>query len=421
MPALAPRHQAIMGWRPRFFSIWTGQAFSLVGSSLVQFALVWWLTETTGSATVLTTATLVSTIPMIVLGPFVGVLVDRWSRRWVMIVSDSLIALFTAVLAYLFWRGIAEVWHVYVVLFLRSFGGIFQFPAMRAATSLMVPRAQLTRVGGMNETLQGIVSIVSPPLGALLLQVVSIQGTLAVDLLTALLAIGPLLVFRVPEPDVDEAAARRPPLSDMGQGLRYVWNWRGLFYLLVVLAGMRFFMAPAFSLLPLMVTRHFGGEALELAWLSSAHGFGFIAGGFILSIWGGFRRRTKTALLGLVGVGIGSLAFGLVPAGAFGLALIVMFVRTATVPMIRGSIMAIFQVYVPPEMQGRVFTLLMSAVSLMAPLGLALGGPLADAAGVPAVFIATGVGCLLIATVWSTNRTIMQLEDGAAEALRASE
>jgi len=143
VPDYTPPHEAVMRWKPRFFSIWTGQAVSRVGTSLVQFALVWWLTETTGSATVLTTATLVSTIPMIALGPFAGVLVDRWSRRWVMIVSDALIALFTAALAYLFWRGIAEVWHVYVVLFLRTCGGVFQFPAMRAATSLIAPSTSL--------------------------------------------------------------------------------------------------------------------------------------------------------------------------------------------------------------------------------------------------------------------------------------
>jgi DHA3 family macrolide efflux protein-like MFS transporter len=404
------------GWQIRFFTIWTGQAFSLVGTALVRFTLIWWLTERTGSATVLATASLVAMLPTIVLGPIVGALVDRWDRRLVMIISDGTIALLTAFLAYLYWLGIAQVWHVYVILFLRSLGGTFQWPAMRASTSLMVPREQLTRIGGMNETLQGVVNIVSPPLGALLLEVLSMQGTLTLDVVTAVVAIGPLLFLRIPRPEAGgPCGERRSVLRDVAGGFRYVWNWRGLFFMLVVLAALRFFLVPSFTLLPLMVTRYFGGEALELGWINSAHGFGFVAGGFILSVWGGFRRRTATALIGLIGVGIGSLAFGLIPANAFWLALIVMFFRTTMTPMIRGPVMAIFQSSVPPEMQGRVFTLLVSAVSAMAPLGLAIGGPLADALSVRALFILSGVGCLLISLVWALNPTIMHLEEESGQ------
>ena len=153
------------GWQARFFTIWGGQAFSLVGSALVRFALIWWLTAETESATVLTTATLVSMLPFIVLAPLSGALVDRWNRRRVMIISDALIALLTAVLAYLYWLDVVEIWHVYLVLFLRAFGDVFQSPAMQASTSLMVPRHHLTRVAGANDLLMGVVSIVAPPLG----------------------------------------------------------------------------------------------------------------------------------------------------------------------------------------------------------------------------------------------------------------
>lgn len=398
-------------WRVRFFTIWGGQAFSMVGSSLVRFALVWWLTEETGSATVLTSATLISSLPMIGLAPFAGALVDRWDRRWVMVIADAMIALFTGALAYLFWLGIAEVWHVYVVLFLRAFGDVFQTPAMRASTSLLVPKDQLARVGGLNETLLGVINIVSPPLGALLVETINMQGALAIDLITAMMAIAPLLFIRIPQPPVaHEDEMRDSVWQEMITGFRFVWQWQGLFFMFMVLGGLRFFMAPAFSLLPLMVTDHFGGEALELGWINSAHGLGFIAGGFLLSIWGGFKRRTATAVLGLAGLGVGSLAFGLVPADAFWLAMVAMFLRTMMLPMVRGSVMAIFQIHVPPDLQGRVFNLLLSSLSLMAPVGLALGGPLADAYGVPMIFVITGIGCMGIALIWLLNPSIMQLE-----------
>ena len=402
-----------LNWRGRFFTIWGGQAFSMVGSSLVRFALVWWLTEETGSATVLTSATLISSLPMIGLAPFAGALVDRWDRRWVMVIADAMIALFTGALAYLFWLGIAEVWHVYVMLFLRAFGDVFQTPAMRASTSLLVPKDQLARVGGLNETLLGVINIVSPPLGALLVETINMQGTLAIDLVTAMMAIAPLLFIRIPQPPViriEGGGAGSSVWQEMITGFRFVWQWQGLFFMFMVLGGLRFFMAPAFSLLPLMVTDHFGGEALELGWINSAHGLGFIAGGFLLSIWGGFKRRTATAVLGLAGLGVGSLAFGLVPADAFWLAMVAMFLRTMMLPMVRGSVMAIFQIHVPPDLQGRVFNLLLSSLSLMAPVGLALGGPLADAYGVPMIFVITGVGCMGIALIWLLNPSIMQLE-----------
>jgi DHA3 family macrolide efflux protein-like MFS transporter len=235
---------------------------------------------------------------------------------------------------------------------------------------------------------------------------------LVIDLVTAVLAIGPLFFIKIPRPSArEDGDAGGSFWTEMTAGFKYVWGWRGLFFLFMVLAAMRFFLAPAFSLLPLMVTEHFGGGALQLAWINSAHGFGFITGGFLLTLWGGLKRRSWTALVGLFGVGIGTMAFGLVPASAFGVALVVMFVRTMMIPLIRSSVMAIFQVYVPPDMQGRVFTLLLSAISLMAPFGLALGGPVAEAFGVPTVFVITGIGSFVIGLVWLMSPTILHLED----------
>jgi DHA3 family macrolide efflux protein-like MFS transporter len=268
----------------------------------------------------------------------------------------------------------------------------------------------------MNETLQGVVNIVSPPLGAVLLQMLDMQGTLAIDIVTAILAVLPLLFVYVPQPKTlaakEDVGDRRIPIAqDVVQGFRYLWGWQGLFFLLVVLSAMRFFTTPTFSMLPLVVTQHFGGEALELGWLNSAHGFGFVAGGFVLSLWGGFRRKTFTALLGLTGIGIGNLIFGLVPSDAFWLALAVMFARTMMIPMIRGSVLAIFQLHVPPEIQGRVFTMLISVVSIMAPIGVAIGGPVADAIGVQNLFLLSGVGCLVLAVFWGMTPKILYLED----------
>jgi len=157
------------GWKLSFFTIWLGQALSLLGSSLVQFALIWYLTTETGSAVVLTTATLVAMLPQILIGPIAGSIVDRSNRRRLMIAADSGIALATLVLAALFALGLTQIWHIYLVLMFRSLGSAFHGPALIASTSLMVPKEQLSRIQGLNQTLQGALSLFSPPLGALLI------------------------------------------------------------------------------------------------------------------------------------------------------------------------------------------------------------------------------------------------------------
>jgi DHA3 family macrolide efflux protein-like MFS transporter len=177
-----------------FFLLWTGQAVSLFGSQLVQFALIWWLTKTTSSATVLAMASMVGFLPQVVLGPVIGVLVDRWNRRLIMLVSDSAVAAATILLGYLFWLDVVQVWHVFVILFIRALAGSFHFPSMMASTTLMVPESQLTRIQGLNQVLQGGLSIASAPLGAILLSLLPMQGVLAIDVVTALFAIGPLFV-----------------------------------------------------------------------------------------------------------------------------------------------------------------------------------------------------------------------------------
>jgi DHA3 family macrolide efflux protein-like MFS transporter len=259
-------------WRLLFFTVWAGQACSLVSSALVQFALIWWLTERTGSTTTLAAAAVASRMPTILLGPIAGPVVDRWSRRRVMIVSDALIALFTALLAGLFWLDVVQVWHVFAVLFVRSLGDAFQGPAMRASTSLMVPDEQLTRVAGMNAALQGVIGFVSPPMGALLLAALHVQGTLAIDIVTAALAIVPLLFVRLPRPGRAAVSDRRPSLGgEMAEGLRFLWDAKGLLLLFATAVAAMFFLAPPLSFVPLLVTRHFGGGALELGWMQSVH------------------------------------------------------------------------------------------------------------------------------------------------------
>jgi len=402
-------------WKVRFFSIWTGQAFSLLGSALVQFALIWWLTKTTGSATVLATASLVGFIPQIILGPFAGALVDRWNRRWTMIVADGLIALATLALVGLFWTGAVEVWHIYILLFFRSAAGGFHWPAMQASTSLMVPKEQLSRVQGINQTLQGLLNIGSAPLGALLLSVLPMHSVLAIDIFTALLAILPLLLVTIPQPQrllVDIQSTEQPTYwQDLRAGFRYVWSWPGLVMILGMATVINLLSAPAIALLPLLVTKHFGGEAIQLAGLESAFGIGMLTGGLILSVWGGFRRRVMTSMLGLMFLGVGMIGVGMAPASLFLLAVGMMFVIGVGSPITNGPLFAVVQDVVAPEMQGRVLGLIGSMAAAMTPVGLVIAGPLSDWLGVQSWFIIGGISTFLMGVSGFFIPAIMNLEE----------
>jgi DHA3 family macrolide efflux protein-like MFS transporter len=248
-------------WKRRFFTIWAGQQASLFGSWIAQFGLVWWLTQETGSATVLATASLVAMLPRILIGPFAGTLVDRLPRRWLMVWVDLFVAALAFLLAFLFYTGAIEVWHIYLVMALRAVGGAFHWPAMAAATSLLVPEKHLTRIAGLNQTMQGLLSIVSPPLGALAVSFLPMHGVMGIDLVTFSFAVLPLLFLAIPEPARAEAR-RLTYVSDLAAGFRYVWSWRGLFLLLCMAALLNGIAQPMGSLLPLLIKEHFGRGAL---------------------------------------------------------------------------------------------------------------------------------------------------------------
>lgn len=408
-------------WAPRFFTIWGGQAFSLLGSQLVSFALIWWLTKSTGSATVLASATLVGLVPQVLLGPIAGALVDRWNRRVVLIVADSLVALFTLVLAGLFAIGEAQIGHVYLLMFLRSVAGGFHWPAMAASTSLMVPKEQLARIQGLNQMLNGGMSIASAPLGALLLEWMPLQGILALDVITAMIAVFPLFIFSIPQPerkDIPQHANGKSTLwEDFRAGLKYVAGWPGLLIIGIMATVINFLLTPAFSLLPILVTKHFNGQAIQLATLESFSGIGFIVGGLVLSAWGGFKRRILTSLVGLIAMGLGSLAMGLLPASAFTLAVVTMFYLGVVNPIVNGPLMAAVQAAVEPEMQGRVFSLIGSVSAAMSPLGLMIAGPVADRLGVQTWFVIGGVMCALMGIVGYFIPAVMTFEEGRKNSL----
>jgi DHA3 family macrolide efflux protein-like MFS transporter len=397
-----------------FLIIFTGQAFSLFGSQLVQFTLVWWLTLTTfASASVLAIAMIAALLPQIILSPFIGPFIDRWNRREVMIIADSVIALSVIILALLFAFNLIQVWQIYVIMFVRSVGSAFHWPAMQASTTMMVPKKHLSRVNGLTQSLQGLMNIIAPPLGAILIEIMPVQNILSIDIGTALLAISPLLFIRIPQPKINNKlnGIQQSVLADLKDAIKFMLNWKGGLYILIAAMIINLLIMPAISLLPILVVNHFNAGALEFASLTSAMGIGMVLGGIILSIWGGFKKRIVTGMLSFILMGTSLSIIGALPPTALLVAIMVFFIAGFVMPIGNGSIFAILQAMVPPEMQGRVFTLVMSGSAAMTPIGLAIAGPVADLLGVQIWFIVGGIGMIMVGIFAFFSSAVMRIEE----------
>ena len=387
-------------WMKRFIPVWGAQIFSLLGSGLVQFALVWYITQQTGSAAMLATATLVALLPEVLLAPFAGAYVDRLNRRLVMITADLFIAVTTLALVLLFATSLIQVWHIFVVMFLRSVGGIFHWPAMQASTALMVPDKHLSRFAGLNQAIRGGLNIIAPPLGALLMTLLQLYQVIAVDVVTAIIAITPLLFIRIPQPTRADATPMVTPkmiLRDVKEGFVYLKQWKGMLYLALIAALLNFLLTPAGTLMPLMVTRHFKGGVWHLSLLESVMGMGIVGGGLLLGVWGGFKNRVYTSLIGIAGIGLGILVFGLAPENWFWLGVAGFAITGFMNPIANGPLQAIMQSKIAPEMQGRVLSLINSLCMMMMPIALLIAAPMAELLGLRVWYWAGGLRVILVA------------------------
>jgi len=290
---------------------------------------------------------------------------------------------------------------------------------MVSSTSMMVPNRHLARVAGANQTLQGLNSILAPPLGALLLELYPTQSVLMIDIVTAAIAILPLLFIPIPQPPkqiLQAGATKTSYFQDLRDGFAYVVRWKGLLGIIILAMILNFLLLPTSSFLPLIITKIFNGGAAELGWTQSLFGAGIIIGGIILSIWGGFKRRIITSFCGIIGLGVGVLITGLLPANMLYLLLATNFIRGFGSVFANGPLTAILQSTTAADMQGRVFSLLVTGATAMMPLSLLIAGPIADRFGIRFWYIFGGAACILMTVIASFVPAIMNIEDNHNEA-----
>lgn len=402
----------MVNWKRRFFTIWIGQAFSLFGSSLVDFSLIWWLTSVTGSERVLVLSNLLTLLPRMILGPFAGSLIDRVNRKRVMILADSAIALVTVVLTVLCIFDLATVPVVMTVLLLRSLGGMFHQPAMKSATALLVPEAQLPRIGGLNRILSGAMAIIAPIAGAMLIELFEITSVLCIDVVTAMIAVGTLAVSTVPDSERRPAPAHtRSIISETKDGLLYVLNTKSLLFVVGTCTLANFCCGPASALTSLMVTSVFGGGVMELSWITAASGLGLIVGGMLMGIWGGFKRNLITSGLGWGGIGVLYITINFLPESGILWLVACMFGAGIFSAIGCSGLDAFYESKVPQEYHGRVFSVLATLDNTTVPIGLIVAAFFSDVLPIRFWYLVTGILHFSLFVFWSFSRTLKEAEE----------
>lgn len=369
-----------------FSVVWFGQLISMTGSGMTRFALTIWVWQETGEATALAVVALFSFAPAIVFSPIAGAIVDRVSRKRVMIVSDLAAGLSTVALLILYSTGHLEIWHLWAAGFVASSFESFQFPAYSAAITTMIEKKHYTRANAMVGMVGSASIIIAPALAGALLPLLGLDGIMLIDIVTFSFAIGALLWVVVPNPRETAAgkASRGSLLQESVFGFRYIFSKPSLLGLLSIFFTINLTFGLAMILFAPMILSRTADNTVILGTTQMMFGIGGVVGGLVIAAWGGFKRRVHGVLLGLILTSVlGQVVIGLgqsVQLWGLGAFLTMFFM-----PLTNGSSQAIWQAKVPPDIQGKVFATRRLIAQISAPVAMIMGGRLADAVFEPAM------------------------------------
>ena len=397
-------------WKLKFFTIWAGQAVSLITSAILQMAIIFYLTEKTGSAMVLSMASLVGFLPYAVFGPAIGVLVDRHDRKKIMIGADLIIAAAGAMLAIVALYMELPVWMVMVVLFIRSIGTAFHSPALNAVTPLLVPEEQLTKCAGYSQSVQSISYIISPAAAALLYSVWELNAIIAIDVLGAVIASITVAIVSIPKLGEQVQSLKPNFLREMKEGIVALRQNKGLFALLLLGTLYTFVYMPINALFPLISMEYFNGKPVHISITEIAFASGMLVGGLILGRLGNFEKRVLLITGSFFIMGASLVVSGLLLTSGFVIFVACCAVMGLSVPFYSGVQTALFQEKIKPEYLGRVFSLTGSIMSFAMPIGLILSGFFADRIGVNHWFLLSGILIIGIAIVCPMITEVRKLD-----------
>ena len=396
----------VRSWRLKLACVWGGELVSVLTSSVLQMGFVWHITLSTGSASMLSLASLAGFLPLALFGTFAGTVVDRLPLRRTLVGADLFIAAVSVAVAVVSLVGPLPVWVVMVALFLRAVGSALHTPAFQALTPLVAPADHLTRLAGVTQAVQSGGYILGTAVAAAIYPIWGLTAMIALDVAGALFATLAVLAARL---DVGGSAAStggrglglaaraRALAAETVDGYRVLRGHRGLFALLWCGFVFTLVFSPISALFPLMTLDHFGGTTGDAATAEIVFSVGMIAGSALLTATGGFRSRALTVVAATALYGAATLAAGLLGADGFAAFLVMSFLMGLSSPFYSGPQTALMQERIPPEYLGRVFGLYGAIMSWALPLGLAFSSLFADAVGAPAWFVGAGTAMVLLA------------------------
>jgi DHA3 family macrolide efflux protein-like MFS transporter len=398
----------MQNWKKIFLIIWTGQFFSILTSSTVNFAIIIWLSIHTGSAEILAYAAIASLLPQSLLGPFAGVYIDRWDRKLTMILADGFIAVCTLMIAILFYLDLADLWYIIVLLALRSIGSAFHMPAMQASVPLIAPESKLLKIAGINQSIQSMSTIGGPALGALAITTMDMEQVLLLDIIGAVMAIGSLCLIKIPNPDRKEQKTAHV-LREIISGVQEVTRQKGLRWLFLFSILSTFCIMPVSVLFPLMTLNYFGGDVYQVSLIEVIWGVGMLLGGLLLSA---IRAPVNKVILinsMYLVLGVSLSVSGLLSPAAYPYFVVLTAMGGLSGAIYNSCFNTVLQETIHPSMLGRVFSMYFSVALMPSLLGLVGIGFFADTIGLAQTFVLLGGVVFLLGIISFTVPSLTEL------------
>lgn len=390
--------EKIKNWKKNFFTIYIGQAFSLLSSSAVQFSIIWWITVQTGSALALTISSVVGLLPQAIIGPFAGVWIDRYNRKAIMIIADCTVAISSLILGISFFFGTPSMIFVYVILFIRALGETFHKPAMQAMIPQLVPESELTKAGGLGQMVSSGCTMIGPMLGALLMSITTLQYVMLVDIIGATLAVLTLSKVKISKHKVI-LSGKINVIKDMKQGIKAIKANKALMRASIPILMSTIVFVPLGTLLPLMVKLYFNGTAWHNGIVQALFSSGMLIAALVIGITGGLKKQFFMMSLGIFLMGICSLIGGMLPTSGFWLFCIIVFIMGTTGMLSNIPYTSYMQKTIPQENLGKVISLITSIMSFAAPAGMFIAGPVSELIGINNWMIFAGVLMIFVGLV----------------------
>lgn len=396
-------------WLAAISFIWAGQAASMVTSYAAGYAMVWYVTETTGSALMLALMSICAMLPIGLVSPLGGVLADRVNRKAIMITADLGIGVISLIAGFVIMAGDVSFALIALLAATRAIGQAFHSPAMMASMPLLVPERHLLRVNTLDQALASVASIGAPAFGIFLYTTLGFQWVMFLDFFGALIAVAGLALAKIPTVR-DEAAAQENVFANLRDGLRAVTSCRGLAWLMLGVTMGTLIFGPMSAVFPLMTYSHFGGDGYAASITEAAFGIGMLVGSGILMALKGDTKLARIIAIAMVVVGAATAACGFLPSSGYWAFVALVVIMSAACAWFNGPLMTLIQRNVAEDKLGRAIGLFTAASGIAAPVGVALGGVLAEAIGVAPFFIVDGIACLALGAVIYLPKSIRALD-----------